>query len=494
MKYTLESRVLRLASLAGGSLLLFSGVTFAAKPLDSPESASFEAMQMQVVTEGITHEEYLQRQEELNTWLTGEMPIGTLDEQARIQLSPDDIATIETSSDTPLVIGVVKPVAPKAELIGISGVASPKNIRNLNKGVLTPTENGGWIWALTLASEEAGAIRAHIENLSLPDSVELYFYSPLGEAFGPYVGSGPNGNGEFWTESVFGSEGILQLHVPGSVDLVDLRKITLSVTEVGHIGKRFTDSVIDDVTAGSGFCGNVACIVDASCYNVPAANPAKDAVAKMEWIAGAFIYTCTGGLLNDNNPTQNNYFLTANHCVNKNNTASNVQFYWRFRTSSCNGACPSNTGWPYKTTGSTLRKTGKAGDFTLLQLNSNPPAGSVLLGWTTAPVANSNGVQLYRISNPNFGPQVYSQHDVSTSAPTCTGWPRGQRIYSRDITGATDGGSSGSPVVNGSTQVVGQLSGACGTNPSDPCASAANATVDGAFAYYYSLIQPFINP
>jgi hypothetical protein len=76
---------------------------------------------------------------------------------------------------------------------------------------------------------------------------------------------------------------------------------------------------------------------------------------------------------------------------------------------------------------------------------------------------------------------VYNEQSVSTSAPTCSGWPRGERIYSRDTLGGTDGGSSGSPVVNASNQVVGQLSGGCGTNVNDPCDSTNNSTVDGAF-------------
>jgi len=180
--------------------------------------------------------------------------------------------------------------------------------------------------------------------------------------------------------------------------------------------------------------------------------------------------------------------------VSKNNAAGNVTFYWQFDTESCNGVCPHTAGWPAQTTGSTVTKTGRKGDFTLLHLNTAPPAGTVLLGWNSTPVANSNGTPLYRISNPNFGPQVYSQHNVSTSAGTCSGWPRGERIYSKDITGAIDGGSSGSPVVNGSSQIVGQLSGLCGTNVNDACDEQANATVDGAFAFYFALVQPFLNP
>ena len=261
------------------------------------------------------------------------------------------------------------------------------------------------------------------------------------------------------------------------------------MTEVGYISRAFVESTI---TAAS-FCGNVACIVDASCY--AAANNIRDAIAKMEWIAGPYIYTCSGGLLTDSNATLNNFFLTANHCFSKTATAKNVSFYWRFRTSSCNGACPSNSGWPYKTTGSTVRSTNRRGDYTLVTLNTNPPAGSVFLGWTSAAVANTNGVALKRVSNPQFGPQVYSEQNVDTSKPTCTGWPRGERIYSQDTLGATDGGSSGSPVVRQDTsQVVGQLSGACGYNPGDPCDAANNATVDGAFAYYWASVQPYLAP
>jgi hypothetical protein len=160
-------------------------------------------------------------------------------------------------------------------------------------------------------------------------------------------------------------------------------------------------------------------------------------------------------------------------------------------------SCPSNSGWPFQTSGSTVSKTGRKGDFTLLHLNSAPPSGSVVLGWTTTAVANTNGTDLFRVSNPNFGPQVYSEHDVDTTAPTCSSWPRGERIYSRDIVGAIDGGSSGSPITNAALQIVGQLSGTCGFNPSQVCSSGPgedNATVDGAFAFYFTQVQPILNP
>jgi hypothetical protein len=444
--------------------LLFVGA-LGASPASAAGRAAVE-VPAQVVTEGLTVEQQLQRQSELAASLLRELPQASSLKQVSVSVSPAEMAAIDQvdRSTSPLQIGFVKPMTPAVNL-SASGRAVVVN------------------------AERAGAIRLHVEGLNLPDGVELYVYSRAGEAYGPYTGRGPDGSGDFWTTGLFGTEAIVQLRVADPHAAASLNGSAFRISEIGIISPTFTPEVD---AAAANFCGNVACVVDASCYS--AANSIKDAYAKMEWIAGAFIYTCTGGLLNDTNPSSTNYFLTANHCLSKANTAKNVSFYWRFRTSSCNGACPSNSGWPYKTTGSGVASTNRAGDYTLLTLNTAPPAGSVRLGFTNAPVANTNGAPLHRVSNPNFGPQVYNEQSVSTSAPTCQGWPRGERIYSRHTLGATDGGSSGSPVVNAADEVVGQLSGSCGTNNGDPCDTVHNATVDGALAFYWTSVQPFLAP
>jgi V8-like Glu-specific endopeptidase len=458
-------------------------------------SQSYAEAPMRVVRTGLTAEQHVRHQIELSVRLARELPAAALERALRVPFSAQESARIDQGSGTPLRIGLVKAFSPALEMGGL----------NPAHGLVFETRNGA-AQALVVRSENAGAMRLHVHDMWLPDHAALYVYTRTGQAFGPYTGPGPNGTGDFWTTAVFGPEAILELRVAAEADLGD---ISFEITEAGLITRRFarglresafdTGGPVPQAPPPPGWpCGNKACIVDASCVNGTPADPAKLAVAKIEWIQGAFIYTCTGGLVSDNNPAQSNFFLTANHCISKNTNAQNATFYWRFATSSCNAStCPSNGGWPYVTTGSTVSATGRKGDFSLLHLNTTPPSGSVFLGWTSAPVANTNGAHLYRISNPQFGPQVYSQHDVDTSAPTCSSWPRGERIYSRDITGAIDGGSSGSPVVNASSQIVGQLSGTCGFNPSDPCASGpgeANATVDGAFAFYFSTVQPILNP
>ena len=276
----------------------------------------------------------------------------------------------------------------------------------------------------------------------------------------------------------------------------DLKGLSFRIAEAGHIGQELAQRSGGSISPES-FCSfNVPCIENASCFSGTPADPVKGAVALLQWVSGAFIYTCTGSLLNDTVTTsQIPYLLTANHCISHAKDASNLQAYFNFTLPCGSTSCPAQTN-PGGTQrlGATITATGTGGDFTLLTLNQAPPNGSVFLGWNNTAVANTNNAALYRISHPAWAPQSYSAGHVDITAPTCTGWPRGERIYSRTTTGGTEGGSSGSPVVNGSSQVVGQLSGACGTNVNDDCDQVNNATVDGAFAFYWPSVQPFLAP
>ena len=448
-------------------------------------------LSMRVNTDGLTYDQYRTRQAELMTMLLGRMPARALDAAARVEPSREEARGVEQGPrlrGEPLRVGLVKSLAPRIDVDGL---------REARRGAGGPARDGGYDWAVVLTSSGAGALRAHIEGMALPPGAEMYIYSRMGEAFGPYLFNGPNNDGDFWTDTVFGTEAILHVRVPAPASAGDLANVAFSVTEAGIVLPRFVGESTPALLAPFP-CGNPSCLVDATCNTTdPIAAPAKNAAAKMEWSQGQFIYTCTGTLINDTNPSLDNFFLTAAHCIGNNKSAGNVQFYWRFATSSCNGTCPDNAGWPFKTSGSTVAATAKKSDYTLLRLNGPPPAGSVFLGWNSTPVANTNGAALYRISNPDFGPQVYSQHSVDTAFGACGGWPRGNWVYSRDIVGAIDSGSSGSAILNSSSQIVGQLSGTCGGDLSTACGSGPgepNATVDGAFAAYFAAIKPIINP
>jgi len=484
-------RALGIAGILAAVVLLGAGPSTVA----GPGSNGYKSVPAEPVVGGISADEYASQMANLHGWLMKEMPAGVLDRPVVVGLTDQergDLSKQQDSKDGPAVVGRTKPISEVVHFNSQDSALLSSNPRQVGHGTIQSTPDGGFVWAMAIESTGAGALRVHLGGLNLPPDADLYFFSPEGQAFGPYSGKGPNGDGQFWSNSVFGSKGVVQLRYYGPNAADDLKGISFNISEVGHVGPKFSQGLI---AATESFCSfNVACIENASCFNGTPAEIAKSSVALMQWISGQFIYTCTGSLIADSDSgTQIPYFITANHCLSTNAIAQNLETYFQFTLTCGSNSCPGQT-FPggIQRLGASVKATGTVGDFTLLQLAQTPPAGSMFLGWNNAPIANTNNAALYRISHPAWAPQAYSAGAVSTSAPTCTGWPRGERIYSRTTTGGTEGGSSGSPVVNASSQFVGQLSGACGTNVNNACDQTNNATVDGAFAAYYSSVAPFL--
>ncbi|HWM92457.1 MAG TPA: trypsin-like peptidase domain-containing protein [Thermoanaerobaculia bacterium] len=413
----------------------------------------------------------------------------------------DDTGRVERK----YMVGVAKKVG---TVIDFSSARSlGQSTAGLALGAARGTGDDGFVWTAAVRVPGATALRLHLTRVDLPKGAELYVYNLAGQAFGPYRGRGPLGDGVLHTNTVFGEQLLLQVHSPADSG----RAPQLTLAEVGVMGARFaaprygSKGVFDlnDLRAftaqASNLCaGNADCVVNASCQSSTVVNTAKDAVASILFQSGGSFFICTGGLVADTVATSIiPYFLTANHCVNSSGEASSVETYFDYATTCSNPNCTQPYNNAGDTVGATLLATGTTTDYSLLRLSSAPatPDGvATYLGWLSTPVANTNNLALYRISHPSGSPQAYSEGVVDTSKPTCRRLNRGNFIYSRDTVGGTEGGSSGSPVVNNAGQIVGQLYGACGTNLNDVCDAGNNATVDGAFAVSFPGLAPFLNP
>lgn len=168
---------------------------------------------------------------------------------------------------------------------------------------------------------------------------------------------------------------------------------------------------------GGNLCNfNASCTENAACVSIPDNIQAvRNAYASILFVSMPYYYVCTGGLLADSDPgTQIPYFLTAHHCISTATEANSVATRFQYVLENCDGtsSCGSSISDWSDTVGSTIRATNGAGDFTLLELSGTPPAGSVYLGWSSGPVAFTNGAPLYRISHPGGAPQAYSEHQV----------------------------------------------------------------------------------
>jgi hypothetical protein len=363
-------------------------------------------------------------------------------------------------------------------------------------GAMEKTDDGGRVWSAAVRSPNAFGLRLHFDLFWLPEDVELYLYNETGEVLGPYTGAGPLDTGEFWSQMVTGEEIFVQLRIHGKAGNARLRKTYFDVVGVGHVGRRAGDAF--KYSMNKDFCSyNEPCIENVNCVSANSAvNDARNAVAYIQFVDPPYIHACSGGLVNNTSYDGTPYFLTANHCLSTDAVASTLDAFFQWSVP-CGSQCPSQWTRPSevpRTSGAFVVKTNAIGDYTLLLLAQPAPAGSAFLGWTSAPIAFTQDAMLYRISHPSTAPQSYSAHRVDATAPQCGSWPRGERIYSRDVVGATEGGSSGSPVVNADGRLVGQLSGACGYRVHDSCDALQNATVDGAFANYYDEVAPWLNP
>ena len=503
MKRTLSLGTILALALAA---VLIPGVAQAAKP--SPDAAAFfgfaaeahlqwAGTQRDVEVRGKAMRGLQQR-------LLATQAGGAVDRQAVVRLSADEQNRIDRPgrSQGKYLVGIDKPVGLSVDL------AAPGRRAAVKLGAVQPLGEQGRTWTFALTVPDATALRLHLTGLDLPKGAELYVYNAAdrqAQAFGPYTGKGPNRNGDFYTNTVFGEQILLQLVQSTAAPVPSFR-----IDSVGVMGQRFLAPRYDPhgvfpeqqagrVTAAlSNLCTfNADCIQNAACTSSSVVNDAKQAVASILFQSGGGFFICTGGLIAHNGDTNViPYFLTAHHCIGSSNEASSVETYFDY-TTTCNSP---NCTQPYsnigETVGATLLATGSSSDFSLLQLSSTPVSAdgvTAYLGWSATDIAGSTA-DLYRISHPQGAPQAYSEQNVDPSKPTCRTLPRGDFLYSTDTVGGTEGGSSGSPVVNSSGQIVGQLFGACGTNLNDVCDADNNATVDGAFAASYPSVAPWLDP
>ena len=460
---------------------------------DKPDSARF-AEQLPEMASHSTHPgRSLQQRAELHQWLLSES-IGTaLANPVRARVSASEAAAVDApDSARPVRVGLTKALSVNVDFRDLSMSRLKGRPLGRNTGAITQTSDGGFVYTAALSSVGATALRVHFKGFDLPPNAGLYLFTDAGEVFGPYKGRGPLGDGEFWSHTLVGDLVMLQLRHVGPASDDELHRARFTVAGLGHIRPKFLAGTCAD---------NAECVENAECITDTVVDDARFAVAHMQWISGPYIYICSGGLVADTDSTSEiPYFLSANHCISRGKDARNLENYFQL-TKPCGAGsgCPSifdirDNHQDMRTLGASILSTGRDADYTLFQLKEMPPRDSVYLGWNSAPVAFTNGESLYRISHPGGSPQSYSKHEVDASAQTCLSWPRGDRIYSKDLLGATEGGSSGSPVINGTGQIVGQLSGACGYNLDNVCDSNSNSTVDGAFAAYYDSVSQWLDP
>jgi V8-like Glu-specific endopeptidase len=299
-------------------------------------------------------------------------------------------------------------------------------------------------WSETVVSPGATFLRIHFQKLNLPDGDFLTVSSPDGSDYWTYTGKGPRGTGEFWSFVVESDTAIVELHSGSQVKARGRYGVAIDRIAHGTLPVYEDGTIVEKVICGTDGKENVACHTDVN----------TRPVARLSFQSGGSSFLCTGWLVAGANA---NTMITNNHCFTTQSEVNTVQARFNYQTTTCTGTTQA-TATTYA--GGTFLRTNASLDYTLFTLQGNPEAtwGEYVATSKTPLVGGSlnfpqhPGGRLKQIAY--WKDSAHTQRcNVSTVNATYGGSATGSQMgYSCD----TEGGSSGSPVIDASTgRVIG---------------------------------------
>lgn len=329
---------------------------------------------------------------------------------------------------------------------------------SIKDGIWTKTDSKA-IWSLIVHSKNAFSINIILSELFLPENSSLFLYDADGTmVYGP-ITSDFNFEGEDFLCDIIRGEYLI-LRIISSNE--DVPKVKLGIKNVVH-GYR---NLFPSQSKSSGGCNNnIECFTD---WKIE-----SNAISRVLLTGGTIL--CSGSLINNTSSTFHPYFLTAFHCIDiaggniysedwddgvlqqyEIDDVYDMSFRFDYKYTTCEGSTVAS----YVTFNhATFRSAWYTTDFALVELNSssvNTTAGITLLGWNRTGNTPSEGVGIH---HPD-GDVMKISFDDDNLSETNDGSDSGSNYWRVEWDdGVTEGGSSGSPLLDQNKRVIGQLSG-----------------------------------
>lgn len=333
-----------------------------------------------------------------------------------------------------------------------------------NSGTWQDLPNGDRLWRLKIISPKALSINLLYDKFWLPEGGKLFIYNDTqSQIFGAFTSANNKGTrekpGKFATALIYGDNTILEYYQPKGVSDLPI----LSISYVVH-GYRYV--LIGDQP--SQISNKVlSCYININCPEGSQFQVEKQAVAVIVINGNAL---CTGSLITTATRDMSPYFLTANHCLGSldavnNPDASDWTFWWNYESPDCTN--PSFPPPHFTTSGATLVANYEPSDMALFRLIEDPKNltnyNPSWVGWdrNTTTATSATGIH----HPAGMIKKISLSYQNVTSYPNAINWAGGgtspaNSHWAVNFTdGTTEGGSSGSFILNQNKLIIGQLHG-----------------------------------
>ena len=355
------------------------------------------------------------------------------------------------------------------------GVLHKVNYGLDNGGVWTELPNGDRIWRILFSSKDAIHLSVIFDKFYLPEGGKIYLYNnDKTDLLGAYTHTQNNEKQVLSTWFVMGEKLWIEYYEPKKV--IGKGKLNLSSVIHGYrLGHDYQKGYLENSQKSLNSSGE--CNHDVDCPIGADFAAQRDLLKK----SVAFItipdpvesatYVCTGTLINNTDQDKTPYFLTANHCYQRDNGSlrdpalSVMRFNWISPNPVC--AATTNSTDAAKNllkTGATLKARYPLGDMMLVELNTAIPSGwdVTYAGWDrtiTTPnfvvgIHHPDG-DIMKICRDDSG---VTQATITIGSQTSQTWQITSAGGGWEL-GVTEGGSSGSALFNQDGRIIGQLFG-----------------------------------
>ena len=376
------------------------------------------------------------------------------------------------------------------------GVVIPLNVNFFEKADMAELKDGK-LWILKLKVPNAKALNIYSKNFFIPKGSELFIYNyDHSQIIGAFTSFNNDESKTFATEMVNGEEIIIEYFQPNDAQ-------ANAQIELSEIGYAYRDFGYDITKYSDEFGSSGSCNVNVNCSEGNNYRNAQRGVVRIMLRMDEYsIGWCTGSLVNNTARDLAPYVLSAAHCV-EDVVSSNYYNYFVFHFNYESAGCTTGSVEPTSKTmtGASLKALGSSSDFLLLRLNQNVPTNynAYWNAWNNTTNASTSGVCIHHPSGDIKKISTYNTALQSTNFGYGETHWKAKWIQTQTNYGITEGGSSGSPLFNASSQIVGTLTG--GTSS---CYAANADKVDyyGKISYSWNSngttnnkrLQPWLDP